>query len=92
MWNNLTYGEWEMDPRTASELHEVGQGTLMRLATVPDNVRRRQQIASSYRASLRKSRTAARARLWQFLGATLCAVRFWYAQHYGQDKMMSSPC
>jgi hypothetical protein len=92
MWNNLTYGEWDIDHRTTSELYEVGQGFLMRLPAVPDHVRRRQQIASSYRASLRRSKSSARARLWHLLGTTLCKVRFWYAQHYEQEKMMSSPC
>jgi hypothetical protein len=92
MWNNLTHGEWEVDHRAASELHRVGQGSLMRFAAVPDHVRRRQQIASSYRASLRRSKTGARARLWRFLGTTLCEVRFWNAQRHRTGKTVANPC
>jgi hypothetical protein len=92
MWNNLTYGEWEVDHRTTSVLHEVGQGSLMRLPAVPDHERRRQQIASSYRANLRTSKTTAGARLWQYLGTTLCAVRFWNAQRHRKDKAVANLC
>jgi hypothetical protein len=92
MWNNLTHGEWELDHRATIELHEVGQGSLGLFATIPDDVRRRRQIASSYRATRRRSKTTAGARLWQFLGATLCQVRFWYAQRHRRDEIVTNPC
>ena len=92
MWNNLTHGEWDVDHRAASELHWVGQGSLTRFASVPDHVRRRHQIASSYRASLRRSKTRVWDRLWQFLVTTRCEVGFWYTQRHRKGKIVASPC
>jgi hypothetical protein len=93
MWNNLTHAEWwEVDHRTIRAQHELGQGSLARLAAVPEHVRRRQEIASAYRASLRGSRTTARARLSQFLGTTYCAARSWYAHRYQQEWTIGKPC
>jgi hypothetical protein len=92
MWNDLTHGEWDVYHQATGELYRFGQGSLMRIFTVPDHVWRQQQIASSYRASLRRSKASARVRLWQWLWTALCAVRFWYAQRHRQDKIMTNPC
>jgi hypothetical protein len=92
MRDNLTYGEWEADDRTTSALRQVGHGGFALLPSVPGHVRRRQQIASSYRASLRSSKTRALPQLWQFLRTTFCAARLWYARRYEQGQMMASPC
>jgi hypothetical protein len=93
MWNNPTHAEWwEVEYRTTSAQNGLGQGSLVGLAPLPEHVRRRHEIASSYRASLRRSRTTARARLSQFLGTTYCAARSWYAQRYQQEWVVGRPC
>ena len=92
MWNTPTYGEWDVDHRNIGASHEIGQGSLVQFPAVPDNERRRQELASSYRASLHSSKPTARARLSKVLGTTLCTVRLWYARRSGQELVTASPC